>query len=262
MEYIVMAVVSCFSSVLGAICGIGGGVIIKPVLDAVGIIPVETISFLSGCTVLSMSIISVSKNLRDNKCPTFDKRIASMLAVGAVIGGVLGKKVYQKILTGLPNSQKVGAIQAGVLLIVTIGTLIYTIHKRRIKTLDMTESAACLIIGCILGIISAFLGIGGGPINLVVLFHFFSMGTKQAAVYSLYIIMFSQAASLISSLITHQIPDFSYLMMILMSACGAFGGLVGSRASRKVCEQYVNRLFYVLMVAIILINIYNIIKYK
>ena len=53
----------CFSaSVIGAICGIGGGVIIKPVLDAFGIMDVATISFLSGCTVLSMTTYSVIKN--------------------------------------------------------------------------------------------------------------------------------------------------------------------------------------------------------
>ena len=50
----------CFlASVVGAICGIGGGVIIKPVLDAFGIMDVATISFLSGCTVLSMRLYSL-----------------------------------------------------------------------------------------------------------------------------------------------------------------------------------------------------------
>ena len=37
MEYLIIILVCFFSSVVGAICGIGGGVIIKPVLDAVGI---------------------------------------------------------------------------------------------------------------------------------------------------------------------------------------------------------------------------------
>ena len=37
MEYVVIVAVCFFSSVVGAICGIGGGVIIKPVLDATGV---------------------------------------------------------------------------------------------------------------------------------------------------------------------------------------------------------------------------------
>lgn len=57
-----LALIVCFfASVIGAICGIGGGVIIKPVLDSVGILDVTAISFLSGCTVLSMTTYSVLK---------------------------------------------------------------------------------------------------------------------------------------------------------------------------------------------------------
>ena len=46
--------VSLCASAVGAVCGIGGGEIIKQVLDATGILAVTTGSFLSGCTVLSM----------------------------------------------------------------------------------------------------------------------------------------------------------------------------------------------------------------
>ena len=60
---IVFLLVSFLSSIVGAICGIGGGVIIKPVLDMLQLGSVSTINFLSGCTVLSMSLYSVSKAL-------------------------------------------------------------------------------------------------------------------------------------------------------------------------------------------------------
>ena len=50
----------CFAaSVIGGLCGIGGGVLAKPLLDAVGVMLVSTVSFLSGLTVLSMAAISV-----------------------------------------------------------------------------------------------------------------------------------------------------------------------------------------------------------
>ena len=55
--YAVFFGVSFLASIVGAICGIGGGVIIKPVLDAFGVLDVSAISFLSGCTVLAMSYI-------------------------------------------------------------------------------------------------------------------------------------------------------------------------------------------------------------
>ena len=59
--YAVFLGVSFLASIVGAICGIGGGVIIKPVLDAFGVLDVSAISFLSGCTVLAMSLYSVGR---------------------------------------------------------------------------------------------------------------------------------------------------------------------------------------------------------
>lgn len=61
--------VSFLSSAVGAICGIGGGVVIKPVLDFVQMGSAGMINFLSGCTVLSMSLYSVGKAMlnRDGK---------------------------------------------------------------------------------------------------------------------------------------------------------------------------------------------------
>ena len=70
---ILFFVVAFLSSIVGAICGIGGGVVIKPVLDMLRLGAPATINFLSGCTVLSMSLYSVSKALRAGtvrwRCP-------------------------------------------------------------------------------------------------------------------------------------------------------------------------------------------------
>ena len=44
---LIFFLVSLLASVVGAICGIGGGVIIKPVLDLLHLESVSTISFLS-----------------------------------------------------------------------------------------------------------------------------------------------------------------------------------------------------------------------
>lgn len=84
------------------------------------------------------------------------------------------------------------------MLIITLGTLIYTINKEKIKTYKVKNIFACIIIGLFLGCMSSFLGIDGGPINLVV--FFFTMSTKEAAQNSLYIILFSQDISTVKTL--------------------------------------------------------------
>mgnify|MGYP003303251246 CR=1 FL=1 len=96
MIFVGVFLICFFASVAGAICGIGGGVIIKPVLDAFGIMSVSAISFLSGCTVLSMTTYSVIRSKRSG-ASKIDQSTGFPLAIGAAIGGVLGKNLFQMI---------------------------------------------------------------------------------------------------------------------------------------------------------------------
>ena len=86
-------IVSFGASIIGGICGIGGGIIIKPVLDMSGLAPLSTIGFLSSCTVLSMSLYNVSRSLAA-KSKVIDTDTGTPLAIGAAIGGVLGNKLF------------------------------------------------------------------------------------------------------------------------------------------------------------------------
>lgn len=253
-------VISILSSVVGSICGIGGGVIIKPVLDATGIMSVSSISFLSGCTVLAMSIVSVYKNIRA-KSAKLDLRIATSLALGAAAGGIMGKSLFQALKQAVGNENLVGMTQAIVLTLITLGTLVYTMFKKHIRTRTYRQVWLCVAIGIALGIMSSFLGIGGGPINLVVLAWFFSMSAKEAALSSLYIIMFSQITSLAQTFATGTVPDIEMTYLLFMVAGGILGGAAGSRINKKIDEDSVNRLFIILMLIIIGINICNAVKF-
>ena len=126
--YALFVLVSFGASIVGAICGIGGGVIIKPTLDAFGVLSVAAISFLSGCTVLSMSCYSVvrSKLAGDSGV---DMKTGTPLAIGAAVGGIVGKMMFQYLSGQFADQDMVGAVQAACLVVITIGTLLYTIKK-------------------------------------------------------------------------------------------------------------------------------------
>lgn len=252
--------VSILASVVGSICGIGGGIIMKPVLDATGIMGVSSISFLSGCTVLTMAVVSVYHNLKA-KTVTLNLKVATVLALGAAIGGALGKYLFQILKEAVGNENLVGMIQAVVLVVITLGTIIYTVSKSKIQTKQFQQIWVCLLIGFFLGMLSSFLGIGGGPINLVVLAYFFSMPTKEAALCSIYIIMFSQSASLLQTCVTGTIPDVRISMLICMVLGGMTGGMIGSKLNRKLKGKMVNQLFICIMIVIVGINLYNTVKF-
>ena len=104
---------------------------------------------------------------------------------------------------------------------------------------------------------SSFLGIGGGPINLVVLYFFFSMETKEAAQNSLYIILISQITSLMTSIVTASVPQFHASWLTVMVLGGIGGGMVGRKLNKKLNTAMVDKLFAALILVIIGISCYN-----
>ena len=260
MTQIIFILVSFFASVIGCICGIGGGVIIKPVLDAFGLYSVSTISFMSGCIVLSMTAYSVLK-AKLAKESVIEKGVSTWLGIGAAVGGLTGKQLFDIVKSLFENADTVGAVQAAALFLVTLGTAIYTVNKNRIQTIRVKNALVCLMIGLTLGVMSSFLGIGGGPINLVVLYFFFSMETKVAAQNSLYIILFSQMASLLFTIISGKVPEFPFALFACMVCCGILGGVVGRKVNNKIDSQTVSKLFLGLIVVIMMICCYNFFQY-
>jgi uncharacterized membrane protein YfcA len=257
--YLLYFFVSLLASVIGGICGIGGGVIIKPVLDATGTMRVSSICFLSGCTVLSVSVVSVLRNRKSKGL--LDIKTSTPLAIGAVIGGLVGKSTFDWLKAVFRNENYLGAVQSGLLILITLGTVLYSINSKKIHTHHVKNVASCCLIGLVLGMVSAFLGIGGGPINLTVLFFFFSMDTKKAVANSLYIIMFSQLASLLQTMIKGTVPPIDLVTLILMLTAGISGGIIGGRINKRISADMVNRLFIGFMIVIIGISVFNMIKF-
>lgn len=110
---------------------------------------------------------------------------------GLAAGGIAGKVLFQYVAGLSSDRNRVGAVQAICLLVVTIGTLLYTLYKDRIHTYHVKSALWCCVIGAVLGIMSSFLGIGGGPINLVVfVFLLFNEYKNCGGKFPLYHILF------------------------------------------------------------------------
>ena len=130
----------------------------------------------------------------------------------------------------------------------------------------MKNPVALLALGFALGTLSSFVGIGGGPMNLAVLFFFLSMPTKVAAQNSLYMILISQTASLIMTFMKGNVPKALYqevdpglwVMLIGMMICGVYGGIVGKKINKKMPSATVDKLFVFLILVIMALCVWNI----
>ena len=258
--FIICFLTTFFACSIGTICGMGGGIIIKPVLDATGVMSVSTITFMSGCTVIAMTCWSVGKTIL-KKESVIDLKNTTYLAIGAAAGGLLGRQLYIIVARLFDNADTAGGVQAFLLLIATIATFIYTINKNKINAKKITSPIIAVIIGLFLGILGSFLGIGGGPFNVAVLYYFFSMNTKTATQNSLYIVLFSQVTSTLKTVCFDTVPDFDIIILIGMVVFGIIGSELGRQINRKIDDRQATRLFEGAMLLIMCINVYNVIKF-
>lgn len=246
--------VALLSTIAGSMAGLGGGVIIKPVLDFLGDYNLATIGVLSSFTVFSMAVVSIIKQLTyKNK---FDIKNTGALAIGSILGGLLGQKLLTFILNNI-TSRSVSLIQSGVLAVLLIFVYIYINNKEKFKSFKIDNFILSIVIGIFLGAIAAFLGIGGGPINVAFLTIFFSMDAKNAARDSVMIILFSQAAKLLTITFGTGFSGYDLTMLPYMIFGGIFGGFIGAKFNRMFSNKIILRVFNVVVVLIIGLNIYN-----
>ena len=88
MLYLIYTLVILTATSLGAVAGLGGGVIIKPLLDLVGAHDPAAINLYSSVAVFVMCCVSLAKQLRAGFA--FDRRMVLSVAAGSLLGGIAG----------------------------------------------------------------------------------------------------------------------------------------------------------------------------
>lgn len=245
--------VALLATLLGAMTGLGGGVIIKPALDALGPYGADTISVLSAATVFSMSVVSL---LRQIRMGFRVERHMCLIAAGSVLGGWLGKLAFGLVA---------GAVQSDVLMIVQSamlgGVLCLVLCKDRFHTLRPLQNPALfLAAGAGLGMLAVFLGIGGGPINVALIIYLFSFDTKTATVCSLVTILFAQISKLTTVALTTGFGVFDLSIAPVMIVGAIAGGFIGASLNKKCSEAAVEKAFNAVQLLVLAISIFNIVR--
>lgn len=253
MTTVLYAIIIIFATFMGAFVGLGGGVIIKPLLDLIGKDPIDVVNFYSTCAVFSMSISSTIKHIKSKT--KIDFKLILSLSIGAIIGGILGSKLFDYLLTLFDNN-KLKSIQGLILGILLVASVVY-INIKNAKSFRLKNAVAIVLVGLTLGFTASFLGVGGGPINVAFLVLFFSMTVKEAAVYSVGTIFFSQLSKLITLGVTHTIPEFDILTLTVAIICAISGGILGAKMNKKGNEKVIKAVFTTVVAAIALVNFYN-----
>ncbi|MCA5014505.1 MULTISPECIES: sulfite exporter TauE/SafE family protein [unclassified Enterococcus] len=254
MKILLIYFVTVFlSNTVGALSGMGGGVIIKPALDFLGYHSLNTIAFYSSVAVFTMSISSTYKQYQNGIHIQWNKAVG--VSMGSLIGGMIGDLLLNRALIATSNQEQVQMIQYSIMLITLILVLLY--NQFSDWHFQFKRSSVFVFVGLFLGILSTFLGIGGGPINVACLIFFFGMEIKSATVYSIITIFFSQLAKLGTIAFSTGFAGFDLTMLWAIIPAALLGGYVGGVFSKKMSEQRVAQLYSFVIFLVILLNSYN-----
>lgn len=247
------------ATLFGSLTGMGGGIFIKPVLDFTGRQDGASIGVLSSATVFVMSVIALFRQRKTPKGPAGGMAIP--LSAGAIGGGVLGEKLFALLFAFAPAGN-VTVIQNAVLICLSVLVFVYMSKKSQNFSMPRRVSGAIpsVAAGMVLGLISSFLGIGGGPFNVALIVLVFGAASNTAMRCSLFTIAFSQAAKLITIVLFSNITEYDLSMLPAMIAGGAAGGFSGGTLSIKLSPKIREALFRAAQLVIIIICVLNIIS--
>jgi len=225
------------AGLLGSMIGLGGGIIVVPVLTFLGFPPTAAASnsLFAALSNAIASTISYSKQKRIEY--PLGLKLGLLSIPGTVLGAIISTDVAPdmfKILFGF----------------VLIASAVYIFLRKKIETKEKRISKQMMVfaIGAsfFAGVISSFFGIGGGIIFVPLMVVGMGMAMKKAAPTSQMILLFASLSGVVvHSLLGH--PDFLQAGLL---AIGSFiGGLVGARLSIDIKERYLQ----ILVSAVIII---------
>lgn len=253
----VYALLVIFATTAGALTGMGGGVIIKPVLDILNDYDAASINLLSGTTVLIMSTVSLARYRRRAAGSTLHIPLAAALALGAVLGGALGQWLFGKMLAAVNNSVVI-RVQNSILIILILLVFLCLHRQPGAAPPYRRHPAAGLSAGCVLGLLSTFLGIGGGPFNVAAMLLIFGWEAKEAVPYSLFIIFFSQLSKLVAVVAGGGLSGCNLHMLPVMAVAAVAGGTLGARLNHRLSNRQVTQGFNAMQVLILCLCLVNI----
>jgi uncharacterized protein len=244
---------------LSGLFGVGGGFILTPLLFFIGIPPAVAVASAANQIVGS----SFSAFLAHLKRKTVDFRMGGVLLAGGIVGSALGVQLFTllkragqiELFVSLAYVVLLGTI-GGLMLYESVGALRRQksgnvllqprkrhnwVHglplKMRFRTSHMYVSAIPpFVIGLIVGVLAAILGVGGGFIMVPAMIYLIGMPTKVVVGTSVFQFLFVTGFTTVMHAWQSQTVDVLLALILLIG--GVIGAQIGvSLATRLRAEQ-------------------------
>ncbi|WP_198351443.1 sulfite exporter TauE/SafE family protein [Staphylococcus epidermidis] len=243
---IIMLLIGIFGGFISGLVGIGGAIIIYPMLlllpPLVGL-PTYSAYIASGLTSSQVFFSTLSGSFKAYKNKDFSRTLVLNMGSGMIIGSILGA-----ILANLINVQFVNMVY----IIIALLALILMFIKVAPSTSHIKFNRLLLItIGGIIGLVSGIVGAGGAFIIIPVLLVIFKLPMKTVVTNSIVIAFISSVGAFIIKLLQGYIPVNSAIPLILGSIL--FTPL-GMKIGQKI-PDYIQKMIVSILILIAIIKL-------
>jgi uncharacterized membrane protein YfcA len=239
---VVLSLVGLGAGAIGAMVGVGGGVIMVPALTLFGISPTQ----IASTSLIAVTSTSASSTLEYSRQKRIDHRLALLMAALALPGAVLGAVLSQSITI------EQFTLFFGILLLLAG---LYVSYKNRIlgkqdvgrRPLNAYRIAAVCAASLLAGVMSSLFGVGGGIVFVPVMLLVLGMGMHRASATSQLVLMLTSVAGVITHIVLGH-PDYIYAIAL---SAGAFAGAqIGAKLSKSTKEIILQKILGGVLVAV------------
>jgi uncharacterized membrane protein YfcA len=227
-EIVAMMLATLVGLSLGAL-GSGGSIITIPLLVYIAGVPAENAVGMSLVIVGTTSLVGTLLHMQKGNVAL---RPSVLFALTGTVGAYLGANG-----THLVSSRSLMLLFAVIMMIVGVRMWQTTGTTPKKGTFNAVR---CLSIGFVVGLLTGFLGIGGGFLIVPALVLFAGLDSRMAAGTSLAVIVFNSTTGILGHLQFRSF-DWSLLAGFLMFALG--GMVLGTMLANRLAEYRLRRLF-------------------
>lgn len=216
MIYLLLGAVSAF---FGAGDGLGATTLLRPLLDAVSPLPPSSVAALATMATLCAALVSAFFAL-GRPIPLPQEELV-LLAVGALLGGVLGDLAQARFFAALAP-ERARLMQNSLLFtLIALPSLYFSQLARTVQPLALSR-AFSFPVGLLAGLMASFLAFGGEPLTLMLYFLLFDADDDEAAFAALSVTVCAMSGKLITLLIRQwfTLPAADTLLWLLPGVLG------------------------------------------
>lgn len=256
MEFLLFILLGFSISMLSGFFGIGGGLVLTPVLLLIGYTPIEAIS-TSLLYTIGTSMAGVYAHFKM-------KNIQWKAAVIIGASGVVATQIAYPVVSWLESN----GYDTTVVPILYLALLTYFAYKMLKKDKGDTRVAydatsnkqsfwKFIFIGVIAGFLSTTLGVGGGFIIVPLLIAYYGFSSKQAVATSLAGVILIVSAGFITYAVNNPI-NFKVGLFLILGAI--FGSQLGAKATSFFKSRSIQKLLGFLYIVTMLSLIFEMIE--